>query len=258
MKPATLVYLSQNRAFDQYVKQRLNYNNIELSQRQKVVDVLIEDGAALVFVDGAHEHWRQLILAAKNNAATRRIPICFASDKRDRRAEAVKCGADLALSWPELGDQIDQIIKDYARIPDPAMLQKLACECAQPLPELAIAGLREFNRGEFYRQHDLFEAQWVETAGPVRDLYRAILQVGVAYYQIERGNYRGALKMLQRSVQWLQPLPDICQGIDVEALRRNSSALRAELQRLGPERLGDLDRRLLKNLTWNPAQSAET
>lgn len=258
MNRATLVYLSQNRAFDQYVKTRLKYNNIELSQTQRVVDVLIEEGAALVFVDGAHAHWRQQILAAKNNAATRRIPICFASDERDRRAEAVKCGADLALSWLELGDQIDQIIKDYARIPDPAMLRKLACECAQPLPELAIGGLREFNRGEFYRQHDLFEAQWVETEGPVRDLYRAILQVGVAYYQIERGNYRGALKMLQRSVQWLQPLPDICQGIDVEALRRDSSALRAELQRLGPERLGDLDRRLLKQLTWNPAHSAET
>jgi len=55
------------------------------------------------------------------------------------------------------------------------------------------------------------------TSGPVRELYRAILQVGIAYYQIERGNHRGALKMLLRSVQWLAMLPDRCQGIDVTA-----------------------------------------
>ena len=252
MNPATLVYLSQDRAFAAYVKKRLEYNNIELSQAQQFIDVLIDGRVALVFVDGRHGLWRQQILAAKNNAATRRIPICFASDERARRAAAVTCGADLALSWSELGSRIDQIINDHARIPAPAVLDQLVCECRQPLPELALAGLRDFNRGEFYRQHDLFEAQWVKTAGPVRDLYRGILQVGVAYYQIEGGNYRGALKMLQRSVQWLTLLPDSCQGIDVKQLRRDSTAVRAELQRLGPERLGELDRRLLKKLKWAP------
>jgi len=249
---ATLVYLSQEQAFADYIKERIEYTNMALSQTQKIANLLIDGRVALVFIDGAHEEWRSYMLAAKNNAATRRIPICFASDERHRRAEAVTCGADLALSWSELGSRIDQIINDHARIPDAATLDQLACECQQPLPELAVEGLRAFNRGEFYSQHDLFEAQWVETAGPVRDLYRGILQVGVAYYQIERGNYRGALKMLQRSVQWLTLLPDSCQGIDVEQLRRDSTAVRAELQRLGPERLGELDRRLLKKLKWTP------
>ena len=127
-----------------------------------------------------------------------------------------------------------------------------------PAAPAAEQGLQAFNRGEFYRQHDLFEAQWVETAGPVRDLYRAILQVGVAYYQIERGNYRGALKMLQRSVQWLFLLPDVCQGIDVAQLRRDSYRVRAELQRLGPARLAELDRGLLKGLRRQPPQEPST
>ena len=123
---------------------------------------------------------------------------------------------------------------------------------------MAAAGVEMFNRGEYYRQHDLFEEQWVKTEGPVRDLYRAILQVGVAYYQIERGNYRGALKMLQRSVQWLVRLPDTCQGLDVAALRRDSFALRAALQRLGPEGLAALDHGLLKKLRRDEAQSPKT
>ena len=98
----------------------------------------------------------------------------------------------------------------------------------------------------------------MKTAGPVRDLYRAILQVGVAYYQIERGNYRGAVKMLQRSVQWLYHLPDSCQGIDVARLRRDSYAVRAALQRLGPERFAEFDRALLKPLTLESPQSPST
>lgn len=257
LKIATLVFVSEGRAFAKYATKYSEYDNIELSQALKIADVLIDRRAALVFVDGADEQWQSLILAVKNNAATRRVPICFANDDRARRADAIACGADRALGWDELDSSVDQIISDMSRLPDPAILAQLACECAQALPELAKEGARAFNQGEFYRQHDLFEAQWVETAGPVRDLYRAILQVGVAYYQIERDNYRGALKMLQRSVQWLHPLPDSCQGIDVEQLRRDSYAVRAELQRLGPERLSEFDRGLLKKLRWHPVQSTD-
>ena len=250
MKPATLVFLSHDYAFTDYVGESLEYDTIELNLTQIIDDILIDESVALVFVDGRHPQWRQQILAVKNNAATRRIPLCFVSDQGDHRADAVICGADLALSWRELEGRIDKVIKDLARFPDRATAAKLDCECQQPLPALAIAGIREFNRGEFYRQHDLFEALWVETGGPVRDLYRGILQIGVAYYQLERGNFRGALKMLQRSVQWLRPLPEICQGIDIEALRRDSTKVRAELQRLGPERLDEFDQRLLKGVTW--------
>jgi len=54
--------------------------------------------------------------------------------------------------------------------------------------------------------------------------------------------------MLQRSVQWLMILPDVCQGIDVAQLRQDSFKVRAELERLGEERLDELDRSLLKDV----------
>ena len=255
---ASLVFVSLRNAFAQNVNSIPEYNNIALSQAQQFIDILIDRRAALVFIDGQHEQWRMLTLASKTNAATRRIPVCLVSDEGDERAAAIACGADLALSWTELRDRIRQIVRDLGRIPDSAVLEELECECQFALPALAIDGAKAFNQGEFYRQHDLFEAQWVKTAGPVRDLYRAILQVGVAYYQIERGNYRGALKMLQRSVQWLYLLPDSCQSIDVAQLRRDSYAVRAELQRLGPERLHEFDRSLLKKLPCKPPQSPST
>jgi predicted metal-dependent hydrolase len=114
------------------------------------------------------------------------------------------------------------------------------------LPPQALEGVEKFNAGEFYKQHDLFEALWVAEQGPVRDLYRAILQVGVAYYQILRGNHRGALKMLLRSIQWLLILPDACQGVDVKQLRADAARVRAELERIGPADLATFDRGLLR------------
>jgi len=87
-------------------------------------------------------------------------------------------------------------------------------------------------------------------AGPIRDLYRAILQVGIAYYQIERGNYRGALKLLLRVQQWLAPLPDRCRGVNVARLHQDVRAVHDALVELGPERLDELDRSLLQPLSY--------
>ena len=90
--------------------------------------------------------------------------------------------------------------------------------------------IARFNAGDYYDQHDFFEALWMAEPGPVRDLYRAILQVGVAYHHITQGNPRGALKMLRRSAQWFASLPDVCQGVDVRQLREDAAAVEAALR----------------------------
>ncbi len=124
----------------------------------------------------------------------------------------------------------------------------LDCQCQDELPPLAIQGVEKFNAGEYYIQHDLFEEQWRETEGRVRELYQGVLQVGVGYYQIERGNYRGALKMLKRSARWLSNLPDVCQGIDVRQLREDSNRVRAKLEMIDSGDIEKFDRSLFKPL----------
>ncbi len=253
--PAAIVCASPYDAFRDRLAAIPDFVLISVADPADYLPALIENRAALSLIDARQSAARALILSTKTNAATRRIPIVLVSDAAPARAEAIQAGADRALNWRELSRQLPAILDELARVPSPEWLALLDCQCDEPLPGLAVAGAQAFNRGEFYQQHDLFEAQWVATAGPVRDLYRAILQVGVAYYQLERGNYRGALKMLQRSVQWLHLLPDTCQGIDVAALRRDSYAVRAELQRLGEGGLSVFDRSLLKPLRWQPPQT---
>lgn len=245
-----IVCISHNAALGALLEAQAGVAVIALDDAAAFMPALIDNRAALAIVDAEHSAAQAMILTAKTSAATRRIPIVLVSADSSARADAIRAGAELALDWAELAQQLFVIIRELARMPSPETLAQLDCECAEPLPPLAAAGLQAFNRGAYYQQHDLFEELWVATEGPVRDLYRAILQVGVAYYQLERGNFRGALKMLQRSVQWLYPLPDTCQGLDVAALRRDSYAVRAELQRLGADRLSEFDRSLLKPLRW--------
>lgn len=76
----------------------------------------------------------------------------------------------------------------------------------------AREGIRLFNQGEFYLAHEHLEEAWMETGSPERDLYQGILQIGLAYYQISRGNYRGALKMFRRGQRNLAPLGDALLG----------------------------------------------
>lgn len=220
------------------------------------MNTLIDSLAALIVVDGSDSDWALWTTTPKVSPATRRIPLILVSDDKAIRAAAPIKGADVTLSSAEWTANPQNHVDDHARVRDAALIEQLDCECQELLPELAQEGVRQFNAGEYYAQHDAFEEQWVATETPVRDLYRAVLQVGVAYFQIERGNYRGALKMLQRSVQWLVILPDTCQGIDVQQLREDSFRVRAELERLGEDNIDQFDKSLLKGVIYTPQDTS--
>ncbi len=112
-----------------------------------------------------------------------------------------------------------------------------------PLPELARLGLHEFNAGHYFEQHEHLEAAWRAEPRPVRALYQGILQVGLAFLQIERNNWRGAMKMFRRSLPRLNQLPPSCQGVQLAPLRATAEAIYNEIAALGPERLHEFDQR---------------
>lgn len=200
--------------------------------------------ALLLFdLNNAAIPWREWIAALKSAAATRRIPVmCFGSHQDVTTMSTAKSvGADVVLARSRFTSDMPALFQRYARIPDHTAL---GAACAEPLAALARQGIERFNQGEYYPAHDLLEEAWVVDESPGRDLYRGILQVGIAYYQIEQGNYRGAVKMLLRVRQWLDPLPDVCRGVDVAGLRADVDRVYAALAALGPERVQEFDRSL--------------
>lgn len=120
--------------------------------------------------------------------------------------------------------------------------------CADRPSPLVIQGIEQFNRGEFFEQHETLETAWRAEPRPVRELYQGILQVGVACYQLERGNLPGALKMFERGLRRLTKFAPECQGIDVAHLITDAERVRDEAQRLGLERLQELDHSLFPKI----------
>ena len=114
-------------------------------------------------------------------------------------------------------------------------------DCNSSLPELARLGIERFNRGEYWLAHEALEDAWNEESAPIKELYRGILQTAVVYHHISKQNYRGVLKVYNRSQKWLNPLPAICQSVDIARLRADLDAAIAEVRRLGAENLGEFD-----------------
>lgn len=226
---------------------KADYRLHTLTERQALIPALVQQQPALILVNGDQHDWRDWVVTIISNNATRRMPILvYAESLETFHSQASQSGIRAVISRGTLINQHEQLISQYARSLTPEQHQQLICDCQAPLPPAAQQAIDQFNAGEYYRQHDLFEALWMETTSPIRELYRAILQVGIAYYQITRDNHNGAIKMLERSRQWLEQLPDVCQGIDVAALRHDSQQVYNRLQEI--EQLADFDAQLLQNI----------
>ena len=105
--------------------------------------------------------------------------------------------------------------------------------CAGPPPEGLLRGIEEFNRREFFEQHETLELIWIKEPDPVRYLYQGILQVGVGFYHWRRGNWRGAVAKLRQGLEKLEPYRPTCMTIDVERLITETTRLKQELESRG-------------------------
>jgi hypothetical protein len=188
------------------------------------------------------EEWIRLITSAP---ATRRLPVLsYGSHVQVEALQAARAaGAQEVFARSRFTQDLADLIVKHARLVD---REALAQSCRDTLALQARRGLEEFNRGEYFQAHESLEEAWKEDPSAGRELYRAILQVAVAYYQIERGNYAGAAKMFLRMRQWIDPLPGTCRGVNVARLRDQARAVHRALLQLGPERIAEFDLGLLK------------
>lgn len=196
-----------------------------------------------------HIPWQTWLPTLKTSPATRRIPIvCYAPHVRtDWLQQAQAAGADIAVARSRFVRTLPQILGKLIQLHDTLALQTA---CQQPLDVRALHGLHLLAAGEYFEAHEELEIAWQQDPTPARELYRAILQIAVAYLHIQRSNYNGALKMLLRVRQWVAPLPDQCRGVNVARLRHNAETLYQHLMQLGAQNLHQLDPRLLTPVEW--------
>lgn len=223
----------------------------DVIQRQGGIPVIVETPDAFVdaidlyfpvlaLLDLAAEgDWAHAITRCKMRPQTSQTPIiAFGShvDAQTLRA-ARHAGADHAWARSKLMGELPQVVERYLHPP----ISYLEGWDA-PLSVLARRGIEDLNAGEYFEQHELLEEAWMAEPRPIREMYQGILQVGVAFLQIERNNWAGALKMFRRGLPRLRRLPPICQGVDIAAFRSAAEQIHWEITELGPERLQKFDR----------------
>ena len=116
--------------------------------------------------------------------------------------------------------------------------------CHEPPPAALLEGIAQFNRGDYFEQHETLELLWRAERRDVRYLYQGILQIGVAFHHLRKRNHHGTVYMLTRGSNYLRPFAPSCQRIDVAALLRDAAAALEAVERLGPSRLAEFDWRL--------------
>jgi predicted metal-dependent hydrolase len=81
--------------------------------------------------------------------------------------------------------------------------------CGESPPALLLEGIAQFNRGEYFEQHETLELLWRTERRDVRRLYQGILQIGVAFHHLRRANHHGTVCMLGRGARsWHHLLRD--------------------------------------------------
>ena len=178
--------------------------------------------------------WQAAMRTLKLRPHTRQIPLyAFGSHVDTETLKlARQAGADHAWARSKMMEELVGLVGRHISPPI-----RYPAGWDDVLSEQAMAGVQAFNAGEYWEQHEEFEAAWLAEARPIREMYQGILQVGVAFLLIQRGKWAGAVKMFRRGLPRLRGLPDICQGIHLAPLRTQAEAIHREITALGSEGL---------------------
>lgn len=113
--------------------------------------------------------------------------------------------------------------------------------CDDTPPAGLLAGIVQFNRGEFFECHETLEEIWREERAPVRFLYQGILQVGVSFHHLRHGNYLGATRLMVHALNYLRPFGQRCMGVEVARLVADAEAAQATMLQLGSQHIRQFD-----------------
>ncbi len=115
-------------------------------------------------------------------------------------------------------------------------------DCCDRVPSAEMLhAFEQFNRGEYWEQHETLELIWrAEKDTTIRNFYKGILQVGVGFHHLCKGNYNGVIKVLGRGINYLKPYAPQCYGVDVARLIEEASGVYWRVRDLGAEQIGEL------------------
>jgi uncharacterized protein len=88
-------------------------------------------------------------------------------------------------------------------------------------------GMTLFNAGAFHAAHEAWEEAWRHEHGPRRLLLQGLILAAAGWLKRDAGNARGAWTLFSRALERMESLGPLCEGVDVDRLRRDITRWRA-------------------------------
>jgi uncharacterized protein len=100
----------------------------------------------------------------------------------------------------------------------------------------------------FFEFHELLEEVWMDWRGPERRFLQGLIQLGVAFYHIQRNNHRGAMGMFRNGWAKVAPHAPGYAGVELAQFLERIETCRQQIARLGPDRCHEFDWVLIPEL----------
>ena len=74
-----------------------------------------------------------------------------------------------------------------------------------------MAGVEHFNARRFWEAHEAWEEIWLEAQSDAAEFLQGLIQLAAAYHHVQRGTFRGAVRLFDAALRRLQPFErDFC------------------------------------------------
>lgn len=94
-----------------------------------------------------------------------------------------------------------------------------------------LAGVSLFNDQHFWHAHEAWEGPWLEVSGDAKQFLQGLIQLAAAYHHVQRGTFRGGVRLFDAALRRLAPFPDGYFDIDRSEVVKAAAAHREKIAR---------------------------
>jgi uncharacterized protein len=96
--------------------------------------------------------------------------------------------------------------------------------------EAALAeGIALFNAGSFWHAHEAWERPWLHASGEMKEFLQGLIQLTAAYHHVQRGTFRGGVRLFDSALRRLESFPPGFCGVDREAVVKSAASHREKI-----------------------------
>ena len=77
-----------------------------------------------------------------------------------------------------------------------------------------VAGIDLFNGARYWDAHEAWERAWLQLSGDAKLFLQGLIQLAAAYHHLQRGTYRGGVRLFDAALEKLSRVPEGYAGVD--------------------------------------------